>query len=380
MVQNAVSAMQGAASELIDLTVGSVLRAFVDAYCGLALWLQGVALQVASLTRFATSNGADADSWGADFGFERLQAVSAVGDVTLSRFTTTNAATIPAAVNSGVGANGQIIWNGGTVVQTADGVNQFQVIPDTNQSAYSAALNAYVIPAMAASEHATVQAITAGASSNVTAGAITVLGSAVPGVDSVTNAAAFTSGADAESDQAFKGRFPEFLESLNEGTPTAVENAVTNLQEGATCELVENHTTSGVFQAGYFYCVVDDGSGSPDGTFLANATNAIDRVRAIDTIFNVFAPTLLDVNVAGTLTIAAGFDPTATKAKGSAAVSAFLNSFPTGTTLRYTRVFQVIYDASPGITDVTGLTLNGGTADIVATGSQLIKAGSVTFT
>lgn len=380
MVQNAVAAMQGAASALVDLTVGSVLRAFVDAYCGLALWLQGLVLQVASLTRFATSNGPDADSWAADYGFTRLLAVASTGQVTLSRLTATATATIPAAVNSGIGPNGQVIWTGGTVVQTADGSEAFQVIPDTNQAAYNHTLNAYVITAGVTSCTATVQANTAGSSSNVGAGLITLLGSAVPGVDTVTNAGAFTNGADAESDAQFKARFPEFLESLNEGTPTAVENAVTSLQEGATCELVENMTLDGHFQAGYFYCVIDDGSGAPGSTFLTNASNAIDKVRAVSTRFNVFAPTIVTANIAGVLTAATGFDLPTLEAIAAAAVTAYVDSLATGAPLRYGRLYQIIYDSSPGIANLTGLTVNGGTSDILPTGTQLVKAGTVVFT
>lgn len=382
LVQNAVSAMQGAASALVDLTVGSVLRALVDTYCGLALWLQGIALQVASLTRFATSYGTDADSWGADYGFERLKAVASSGAVTLARFTPTAAATIQAATSSGVGANGQNIWTGGAVVQTQDGTQQFQVIPDTNQAAYNSTLNVYVINAAVTSAAVTVQNNVAGSAGNVVGGGINTLGSAIPGVDTVTNALAFDNGADDERDPEFKARFPEFIESLNEGTPTAVENAVTNLQEGATCFLVENYTLSGVYQAGYFYCVVDDGSGSPPSGFLTSAYNAIDKVRAIDTIFNVYAPTVVAANVVGVIEIAAGYDLTTLENLAQAAVIAYIDALKTGATLSVGRLYQIIFDASPGITLVVygSVTINGVAADLVMTGTQLAKAGTVSIT
>ena len=85
IVQNAVTAVQGAARQLLDFTVGSVLRAVVEATAAMALWLQGIALQIASLTRFSTSNGPDADSWAADFNFPRLAAQAAQGSVIFSR-------------------------------------------------------------------------------------------------------------------------------------------------------------------------------------------------------------------------------------------------------------------------------------------------------
>lgn len=47
IVGNAVTAIQGASKQLVDMTIGSVLRAFVEAVAAIALWLQGIALQIA---------------------------------------------------------------------------------------------------------------------------------------------------------------------------------------------------------------------------------------------------------------------------------------------------------------------------------------------
>src|SRR5690348_9734731 len=64
------SAAQGGSPKLLDFTVGSVLRAIAEAVASaLGLFLQGLVLQVLALTRFATSNDDDADSFAADFGF-----------------------------------------------------------------------------------------------------------------------------------------------------------------------------------------------------------------------------------------------------------------------------------------------------------------------
>ena len=57
LVSSAAAAVQGAASQLVDLTVGSVLRAVLEANASLALWLQWLILQVLRTTRAATSQG-----------------------------------------------------------------------------------------------------------------------------------------------------------------------------------------------------------------------------------------------------------------------------------------------------------------------------------
>ena len=46
-----------------------------------------------------------------------------------------------------------------------------------------------------------------------------------------------------------------------------------------TYTLVENQTYAGATQYGYFYVVVDDGTGSPSSTLLSSVANAIDAVR-----------------------------------------------------------------------------------------------------
>lgn len=379
MVSNAVSAMQGAASALVDLTVGSVLRAFVDAYCGLALWLQGLALQIASLTRFATSNGPDADSWGADFLFTRLNAVQASGVVTFQRFTPTQQAVIQAAVQIGTTSTGLPIWSGGQVVQTGDGTQQFQVVPDTTQAAYNVGLNLYVIPASTASADAAVQAINTGPGGNVAPGLVSVIASSIIGVDIVSNAAAMAGGADAESDAAYKARFPLYLQSLTQGTKQACINAVIALQEGATCNIVENFNISGFPQPGYFYAIVDDGTGDPSDAFLTAAFNAIQRVDAIGTPFGVFRPTIITANVSMIVGIAPGFTGSTVRAQIVIAVTAYVNSLSEGATLAFTKLFELAYDV-PGVASVPLATtfLNGLQVDLVSTGQQLIRIGSVT--
>ena len=56
LVEGMAASVQGAAS-LLDLTVGSVLRAILEANAAVALWLQWLIVQVLATTRLATSTG-----------------------------------------------------------------------------------------------------------------------------------------------------------------------------------------------------------------------------------------------------------------------------------------------------------------------------------
>ena len=78
LAEGMAASVQGAATTLLDLTVGSVLRAILEANAAMALWMQWLIVQTLSTTRLATSSGADCDSFGADFGFERLLAVVSI--------------------------------------------------------------------------------------------------------------------------------------------------------------------------------------------------------------------------------------------------------------------------------------------------------------
>lgn len=361
IVSDMVTAVQGRASALVDFAIGSVLRAFTESVASVVVWLEGLILVLLTTTRASTSSGSDLDSFVADFGLTRLPAQAATGQVTFARFTATMQAVIPV----------------GTTVQTGDGTQQFTVIADTTQSAYNAALNAYVIAAGAGSANATVQAATAGTGGNVVANTITVIAQALTYVDTVTNALAFTNGANAESDPALRARFVAYIASLSKATKAAILNAVLGLKIGAACALTENYAYNGTYQPGYFYAVVDDGSGSPGSTFLSSAANAIDAVRPFTVQFGVFAPIIVTANVSMTATIASGYDPVATKATAKAAVLAYLATLSMGQMLPYTRILQIAYDASPGITNITGLTINGGTSDLAATAQQRILAGTV---
>lgn len=357
LVQTEAAAVQASSGgALIDFSVGSILRAVAEAVAMVALWLQGLILQLLTTTRAATASGDSLDSWMADFGVTRLPAVAATGAVVFSRFTATSAATIPL----------------GVIVQSADGAQQFFVAADGAQPAYSDGDEAYLIPPGVTSISATVQAVKPGTDGNVAAGVIVALGQSVSGVDSVTNLAGFGSGAAAESDDALRGRFVNFMASLAKATRSAIGNAVTSLQEGLSYTLTEDYTYAGAYQPGYFYVVVDDGSGSPPASLLALVTASVDAVRACGTQFAVFGPVPVRAAVAVTVNAADGYAHVAVAAAVTLAITAYIAALPVGASLSWSRLYQIIYAASAGVAGVAALTVNGGTSDLIVTPRQAV--------
>lgn len=386
VIQNWSAAVQGACETLLDFTVGSILRAIAQAQAGVALWLQGLILQLLATTRLGTSVGNDVDTFCVDFmpalpgsvtaalpnGSPRLPAVKATGAVTFARFTPTNSAFIPASVTPGDGL--------GAILQTQDGTQSFTVVADTTQPLYSTALGGYTLPAGQASGAATVQAINGGTGGNISAGTLTVLqtfGGQGISVDTVTNAAAFTNGINAETDLALKTRFVAYFNSLSKGTIGAIEYAIMSLQQGLQSQIIENQDYNGTTDDGMVTVIIDDGSGSTPSATVSAVFNAIFAVRAAGVRIGVFAASKLTANVTGTITVGAGYTPGVVQAQVQAAVVAAVNAVGLGNGLNYMKLGQIMYDASPGVTGVTGVTLNGGTSDLPAVLRQTIKAGTV---
>lgn len=361
LVSDQVTAMQGRAAGLVDLAIGSILRSLAESNAGVATWLQQLIVNLLITTRAATSSGEDLDSWMADFSFTRLSAVQATGMVTFSRFTATNQALIP--VGSGV--------------TTTDGTQAYAVVTDNTNAAYDSSQSGYVIASGVSSLSIPVQANTAGAAGNAQAGTITVIAGSIQYVDTVTNTTTFTNGEDAETDDAFRARFVLWIASLSKATKAAIGYALFSMQNGVTYTLTENYAYNGTAQPGYLYAVVDDGSGTPSSTFIEQAYAAVDAVRGFTITFGVFPPTVVTANVVMVIATDSSGDHSAIVGMVQAAIQQYIASLSLGQLLPYTKLSNIAYGASPLVTNVSSVSLNGGTSDLAASGKQVIRAGTI---
>ena len=362
LVSNAAAAVQGAARQLIDLSVGSTLRAVLEANAAMALWLQWLIVLVLQTTRAATSTGPDLDSWMGDFSLTRLPAVAANGVVSFSRFVPVTAALVPV----------------GTVVRTADGTQSFTVVADAANAAFSVAQNGFVLAAGTASVSVPVVAAVAGVAGNVQAGAVSLIAAALPGVDTVGNAAPFLGGLDGESDAALRARFQNFLSSRSRATDVAVGYAVSSIQQGLQYAIQENVMPDGSARMGSFVVTVDDGSGNPSAALLSAVTAAVEAVRPVGSSFGVLPPVVSQAGVSMAVSVAAGAVQADVAAQVAAAISGYVNALPIGVALPWSKLAQLAYDASASVANVTSVLLNGGMADLVPGPTGVIKAGTVT--
>jgi uncharacterized phage protein gp47/JayE len=363
LVREQVTAIQGAAKRRVDVTVGSILRALTESFAAVMLWLQAMVVKLLTTTRASTSTGEDLDTWVQDYGLTRLPAVAATGYVTFARFTPAQQAIVPV----------------GTPLETEDGTQQFVVQRETQHADYDEKRQAYVLAAGIAKILVPVQAQTSGRAGNVAAGTLNTLTQALAGIDTVTNEQMFTNGADAETDEALRQRFVTYMASLSKATVQAVGYAITAARAGLRYRLVENKTYEGKEKKGYFYVVVDDGSGMPTADMLAQVSHAIEAVRPLAIPFGVFAPEVIPVTVELTLHVAEGAVPEAVQAVVKTAIRDYINALDLGVGLAWSRLSQLAYDASPLITNVTGVLLNGKINDIALTVRQTLKTGVITI-
>jgi uncharacterized phage protein gp47/JayE len=363
MVETMAASIQGAVSQFIDLSVGSVLRALLEANAAIASWMQWLIVQVLQATRLATSVGADCDSFGADFGFTRLPAAPASGVVTFARFAPVLNAFIPV----------------GTIVITGDGSQSFAVTAAPSNSAFNATLNGYTLAVPAASIDLPVTALDPGSAGNIVAQSIGLIGTAVPGIDTATNNVAFSGGVDAESDAAFRARFANYLASLSRATLVAVQETIAGVQQGLSATIAENVDPTGANSPGEFVVTVDDGSGAPPTSLLSTVQLAVDAVRPVGTRFSVQPPQVTHASVTMNLTLATGAVQQNVVGAVQTAISAYINNLPVGAALAYTRLAQIAYDASSQVTNVTGVQLNGGSNDLIPGSFGAVRAANLSI-
>jgi uncharacterized phage protein gp47/JayE len=360
IVQEMAATLQGTAVQLVDLTVGSVLRALLEACASVALWLQWLILQVLALTRAATSIGSDLDSWMADFSLVRLPATSAVGRVTFSRYTTTLQATVPV----------------GTVLRVTQGLQTFLVTANTSNPYWNGSAG-YTLPAGLASAELPVAASQSGTVGNVQSGAIGLLASPIPGIDTISNENPTIGGSDAESDTAFRSRFQLYINSRSLATLSAVLSALAGLQQGLRYAVLENQTLAGITQVGTFCVIVDDGTGNPAQALLTEAQAAVNAVRPVGSIFTVNRPIVLPVVVNVVLETSNSLTHAAVAALVQQNIMTWIAALPIAGLLAISKIESIAHTTDPSVLSVTSALINNAANDVLAPANSVIISTSV---
>ena len=364
IVRDMSAAITASAGRLIDLSVGSVLRSIIEANAAVVLWVQWLILLTLQTTRAATSTGTDLDSWMADFSLLRLPAIAASGTATFSRYYASATAIVPA----------------GTIVKTQDGAVSFVVTADPTNPAWLAAVTAYSLAIGVSSIDLPITASVPGLAGNVLANTITLLASAVPGIDFINNANVTSGGADPETDAAFRIRFTNFFAARSRATVDAIEYAISLVGAGLSYAIQENVDASGNPDLGNMLIIVDDGTGSLSDTLFNSLSVAISAVRPIGTTFSIQPPQIIQVQVSLSISCPPELSQSNVQSQLQSAIENYVNQRPIGGTLSITRISQLAYQTEPQIINISNVLLNGESVDLAAPSTASFMAQSVTFT
>jgi Baseplate J-like protein len=364
LIEDMSAALQSSAADLIDVSVGSVVRAIFEANASVVLWLQWLILRVLQTTRAATSTGVDLDSWMLDFGLERLPAIPSSGVVTFTRFASNLPAMIPV----------------GTTIKTIDGSLSFSVSEDSTLSIWQSASLGYLLPIGVTSVDLPVTSRSGGSVGNVQAGAIAVMATPLPGVDLVINSNPLLNGSDAESDQSFRNRFQGYLATRSRATIAALRSAIASVRQGLNIDVLENTDVDGTLRPGFFVVIVDDGSGYPSSALLSSVAGAVDLIRPVGTMFAILSPEVISVDVSLTAILMPDGNHIECVSNIQDRVSGYLGNLAIGKSAAITRVALSAYNADPGIENITGVLLNGIPTDLIPPPRGVIKAGRILVT
>jgi hypothetical protein len=158
----------------------------------------------------------------------------------------------------------------------------------------------------------------------------------------------------------------------------------------------ENRTyPDDVLLPGYFYAIVDDGTGNPPPALLATASQVANEYRGFTIAYSIFPPQIITVDIVVNIKVDPVANQTTITTNVNNSISQYLFNLGIGGFLAYSVIYNNIYESlpvnnqevpdidferDPNILNVYGLTLNGGTTDIQANGAQIFQLNSLIIT
>jgi uncharacterized phage protein gp47/JayE len=225
-----------------------------------------------------------------------------------------------------------------------------------------------------------IQAVDDGITGNVPAGAVKTLQVALQGVTEITNESAITGGTDRESDEDLLSRLLRKVRN-----PATSGNAAHYLQWAAEVSGVGDAKVFPLWDgAGTVKVIIIDSEKTPAEPEIVTATAAyIESMRPVGAEVTVESSAGVDINVAATVTLAENYTLEQVTDSFRALLTEHLKDIAFKQDyVSFARIGSTLLE-TPGILDHTGLTVNGGTANIAISTTfnncQVAIAGTVTL-
>jgi len=229
-------------------------------------------------------------------------------------------------------------------------------------------------------------AVTPGADSNTAADTIIVNTSAYDDVESVTNEFPFIGGIDEEDDDSLYARIREYDQNIgnqNTGNPSDYKRWAESVEGTGTANVARAKDSSAVVTI-----VLTDGNGDPASeelcekvyNYIMSPEDDLKRLAPCGAYLTVIPPVTQTLTIAGTLELTSGTIESITTVFVKNLKEYFQEAIENKKVL-YHRICNVLGDIE-GVYDFSGLTVNGGTANIVLDDGVFpyITADNVTFT
>ena len=215
-----------------------------------------------------------------------------------------------------------------------------------------------------------VTATEAGTKSNVPAGSISIMMTPIKGITAITNLAQITGGAEQESNDELRGRIDE-LDAASEasfvGSDGDYKRWAEEIPGVGTALPMPEWAGSGTVKV-----VVIDANGQPaNASIITEVYNNImspdDRLQRkapIGATVTIVAPTAKDIDYTFLLEIQSGETEGTVLERFKAQLQVYYIEAKKEGVVRYTKIGSILTSTS-GVRDYTGLTINGGTANII---------------
>ena len=227
-----------------------------------------------------------------------------------------------------------------------------------------------------------VTATEAGTKGNVPAASITMMMTPIKGITSITNPAPITGGTEQESDDNLRGRIDE-LDAASEASFVGSDGDYKRWAEevpgvGTALPMPE---WAG---PGTVKVVIIDSNGQPANESIITAVynhimrpdDRIQRKAPIGATVTVVAPTAKEINYTFLLEIQAGETQETVLERFKAQFQSYYIEAKKEGVVRYTRIGSILTSTS-GVKDYTGLTINGGIANIILKADEYPVTGTI---
>ncbi len=294
-----------------------------------------------------------------EHGITRKAAIKATGQV---RFT---------------GAAGTVIPAGTTVSTSADLVTNTGAVEFITGQEAAVPAEGYV--------SVDIEAVEAGKTGNVAAGAVVLLATPVNGVSAVTNESPITGGADTESDDDLRARFFARVR-----TPGTSGNKSDYMQWALGVAGVGAALVIPLWNGpGTVKVVLLDSDKQPASQAIVDAAQEYidpdpglgEGKAPIGAAVTVEAATTVNVDVTATVVLTGVRTLAEVQGLFEAALADYLESiaFSSDPTARYVRIGSMLLDTE-GVQDYSNLLVNGGTGNVAIADGQVAVKGAVTLT